>query len=171
MAGQATALNHIDSTSVPQITDIAGSIATQATAALPSVVSDAASVATSVADRILGNSTAGIKYVCIASSCDQIHVLLVVLGLGLSITVLSAVALALTFFLPFMKFLTLGCSTLALLFYVLFAGCVVCIAEIASLNAVSTFFKATRGEVFPESLWALGFAAVLAFSALGHIFM
>ena len=162
VAGQAT--------NVGVITSVAGGVASQATAAASLVVSNAASLETSIVGEIFArNYTVGTKYACAASSCDKIPSLEVVLCFGLSITVLSVITFTLAFFLPFMKLVSLGCSMLATLFFIVFAACVVSIAEVASLVGSSTFFRVEKGEIFKESLWALGGAILMASSAFGML--
>ncbi|KAJ9130194.1 hypothetical protein NKR23_g12308 [Pleurostoma richardsiae] len=171
LLGEATALGGVVSTLAPEVTSAAGVAASRVTDAVSSVVSNAASLETSVVDQIFAtNYTVGTKYACAASSCDQIPSLEVVLCFGLAATLISATTSALMFFLPFMKPFTLGCSTLALLFFIVFTACVVSVVEIASLVADSTFFRVQRGDVFAESLWTLGSAIVLFFSAFGMLF-
>ena len=60
---------------------------------------------------------------------------------------------------------------LILLFFIVFAACVVSIVEVASLVGGSTSFHVEKREVFKESLWALGGAVLLAFSAVGRLFV
>ncbi len=134
---------------VPDITSIAGGAASQVTATVSSVISDAISAETSVLGHIFAtNYTVGTKYAYAASSCDQIPSLEVVLCFGVFITSVSAIAFALAFFLPLMKIFTLRLSMLTMLFFIVFAVCVVLIAELASLVARSTFFHVEKGDVY-----------------------
>ncbi|KAK4205902.1 hypothetical protein QBC37DRAFT_329629 [Rhypophila decipiens] len=160
-----------EATNVGAITTVAGGVPSQAIAAASSVISDAAVGGSVVGKIFAANYTVGTKYACAASSCDKIPSLEVVLCFGLLVTVMAAIAFTLAFFLPFMKFVSLGCSLLSLLFFIVFAACAVSIVEVASLVGGSTSFRVERGEVFKESLWALGGAVLLAFSAVGRLFV
>lgn len=168
IATQATDPGVIASTLVPGLRSTAAGAVSQATAALSSVVSEAASVETSVISQTFaGNYTVGTKYACAASSCAQIFSLEVILCFGALIAGISVITSALAFCLPFMGLSTLGCSMLAMLFSIVFAVCAVTIAEIGLLADRATFIHAQKGEVFAQSLWILGSAVVLAISAVG----
>lgn len=155
---------------MPHISSTVGA-ASQVTAPLSSIVSEAASVETSVVGQIFAtNYTVGTKYACAASSCNQIPSLEVLLWFGLFITVVSVITSGFAFYKPFIKPLTLGCSMLAMLLFIVFAACAVSIAEIGLL-ARSTLFHVEEGDVFAEALWILGGGIVLAFSSVGILFM
>ncbi|KAM7210616.1 hypothetical protein V8F06_014006 [Rhypophila decipiens] len=167
-----------EATNVGAITTVAGGVPSQAIAAASSVISDAAVGGSVVGKIFAANYTVGTKYACAASSCDKIPSLEVVLCFGLLVNVMAAIAFTLAFFLPFMNdagkeklFVPLGCSLLSLLFFIVFAACVVSIVGVASLVGGSTSFRVEKGEVFKESLWALGGAVLLAFSAVGRLFV
>lgn len=172
LASQATGPGIMDSTLIPDIKKTVGGAASQVTAALSSIVSEAASIETSVISQgFATNYTVGTKYACAGSSCGQIPSLEVVLCFGLFITGISVITSALAFYLPFMKLLTVGCSMLATLFFIVFTACTVSIVQIGSLVAKSTIFAVERGAVYAEALWVLGGAVVLAFSAVGIFLM
>lgn len=172
MALQATEVGDRVSTLLPDMTGAAGVAASRVTAAVSNAITEASSLESFTLDELFAsNYTVGTRYACAASECNQVPSLEVVLCFGLAMAIVSTVAFALAFFLPFMRLVSLGCSMLAMIFFIVLAASVVFITETALLLADSTSLQVEKGDVFAGSLWNLASAIVMAFSAAGMVFI
>ncbi|KEY73845.1 hypothetical protein S7711_11540 [Stachybotrys chartarum IBT 7711] len=172
MVLQVTEVGDHVSTLLPDMTAAAGVAASRVTAAVSNAITEAASLESFKLDELFtSNYTVGTKYACAASECNQVPSLEVVLCFGLVMAIVSAVAFALAFFLPFMRLVSLGCSMLAMIFFIVLAASVVFITQTAVLLADSTSLQVEKGDVFAGSLWSLASAIVMAFSTTAVVFL
>jgi hypothetical protein len=133
-----------------------GGAASWATAAISSVIGDAVE---SINHKLPTSYSIGTKNICVGlggqPSCTPIPSLEVVYVFGLSLILVSLASFILKFFLPFMGVLTLVLSVLGLVFFIVFAACVLLIGEIVSGLARSTIIQVEKGNLVPDSIGTL----------------
>lgn len=106
-------------------TSAGGGAASWATAAASSVIGD---VVGTINYKLPTSFSIGTKDLCVEisgqSSCTRLSSLEIVLVFGMTLILISCVTFALKFFLPFMGISTLVLSILGLVFFIVFAACV-----------------------------------------------